>query len=89
MAEGNALGYWGKWWGGGGGEDWGTGRWFLCALRTLVCVGVGNEKGLCRFRFVSTQARQGIPWHENTDTKWVSKLDWEMLVHIQSACCFG
>ena len=21
--------------GGGGGEDWGTGRWFLCALRTL------------------------------------------------------
>ena len=50
---------------------------------TLVFLGVGNEKGLCRLRFVSTQVRQGMPWHENTDTKWLSKLDWEMLVHIQ------
>lgn len=54
--------------GGGGDRDWGTGRWSLCVQRTehstLVFLGVGNEKGLCRLRFVSTQVRQGMPWHE-------------------------
>ena len=65
---GTGLGYWGmrgKMEGEGrkkeGGEDrdWGTGRWSLCVQRTehstLVFLGVGNEKGLCRLRFVSTQ----------------------------------
>lgn len=44
---------------GGEDRDWGTGRWSLCVQRTehstLVFLGVGNEKGLCRLRFVSTQ----------------------------------
>lgn len=77
MADGSELVYWRK---RGEEGDWGTGRWSLCALRTehstLVFVGEGNEKELYRPRMVSsTQARQGMPWHENTDTKRLSKLE--------------
>lgn len=46
---------------GGGRGLGGTGWWSICALRTeystlysVVIVGVGNEKGICRLRFVST-----------------------------------
>lgn len=81
MAEGNALGYWREWGGG------------VLGNRKVVSVCAEDwaysrqRKGTLQAQVVSAQARHAMAW--NTDTKWFSKLDWEMLVHIQSAGCFG